>query len=70
FIALMALVVFGGDVIRSFTISMAWGVLVGTYSSIFIAAPILIYLGVTTRLDQAGDKDGTELTDPTDGAAV
>jgi len=70
FIALMALVVFGGDVIRSFTISMAWGVFVGTYSSIFIAAPILIYLGVTTRLDQAGDKDGTEVADTTDGAAV
>ncbi|WDR05764.1 protein translocase subunit SecD [Devosia rhodophyticola] len=52
FIALMALVVFGGEVIRSFTISMAWGVFVGTYSSIFIAAPILIYLGITTRADQ------------------
>ncbi|WDR03348.1 hypothetical protein PSQ19_04200 [Devosia algicola] len=48
----MALVVFGGEVIRSFTISMAWGVFVGTYSSIFIAAPILIYLGITTRADQ------------------
>ena len=71
FIALMALVVFGGDVIRSFTISMAWGVFVGTYSSIFIASPILIYFGLTTRLDQAGeDDDEKKLTKPADGASV
>ena len=70
FLALMALVVFGGEVIRSFTISMAWGVLVGTYSSIFIAAPILIYLGLTTRADQAdGGKDVTDAGEPSDSAA-
>lgn len=49
FMALAALVLFGGEVIRSFTISMLFGVLVGTYSSIFIAAPILIYLGLKSR---------------------
>lgn len=70
FLALMALVVFGGEVIRSFTISMAWGVFVGTYSSIFIAAPILIYLGLTTRLDHAGDDNGDKLPKPADGASV
>jgi len=48
-LALMALVIFGGEVIRGFTISMTWGVLVGTYSSIFIAAPVLIFFGLTTR---------------------
>ena len=48
-IALLALVIFGGEVIRGFTISMTWGVFVGTYSSIFIAAPILIYFGLKTR---------------------
>ena len=45
-LALIALAVFGGDVIWSFCISLLFGVLIGTYSSIFIAAPILIYLGV------------------------
>ncbi|WP_127143502.1 protein translocase subunit SecD [Pelagibacterium montanilacus] len=48
-LALIALVVFGGEVIRSFTLAMAWGVFVGTYSSIFVSAPILMYLGVKTR---------------------
>ena len=43
---LIALLVFGGSVIRNFTFAMLFGVLVGTYSSIFIAAPILDYLGV------------------------
>jgi len=43
FIAILGLVLFGGDVIRSFTISMLFGVFVGTYSSIYVAAPMLIY---------------------------
>ena len=45
-LALIALYTLGGEVIRGFTFAMIWGVLVGTYSSIFIAAPILIQLGV------------------------
>ncbi len=43
---LFALFFFGGSVIRNFTFAMLLGVIVGTYSSIFIAAPILDYLGV------------------------
>ena len=45
-IALFALYIFGGEVIRGFTFAMIWGVVVGTYSSIFIASPILMVLGV------------------------
>ena len=46
-LALLALLIFGGQAIHSFTATMTFGVvLVGTYTSIFIAAPILIYLGV------------------------
>ena len=44
-IALTALYIFGGEVISGFTFAMIWGVLVGTYSSIFIASPVLILLG-------------------------
>jgi preprotein translocase subunit SecF len=44
-VALLALYVFGGEVIRGFTFTMIFGVLIGTYSSLFIAAPILILLG-------------------------
>lgn len=42
-IALTALYVWGGEVLRGFTFTMIWGVLVGTYSSIFIAGPVLIF---------------------------
>lgn len=45
-LALLALYVLGGEVIRGFTFAMIWGVLVGTYSSIFIASPLLMILGV------------------------
>ncbi|MDB2415234.1 protein translocase subunit SecF [Rickettsiales bacterium] len=42
--ALVALVIMGGDVVRSFSLSALFGVVVGTYSSIYIAAPILDYM--------------------------
>ena len=45
-LALIALFVLGGDVIRGFVFAMIWGVIVGTYSSIFVASSILLYLGV------------------------
>ena len=56
-LALLALLIFGGPAIHSFTATMMFGVvLVGTYTSVFIAAPILIYLGVGTSRDP-GQKD-------------
>lgn len=45
-LALFSLFFFGGEVIRGFTAAMIWGVFVGTYSSVFIAAPLLLQLGV------------------------
>lgn len=45
-LALIALYVLGGDVIRGFVFAMIWGVVVGTYSSIFVASAILLKLGV------------------------
>ncbi len=42
-LALVALVVFGGPVVRGFTIAMIWGVVVGTYSSVYVAAPMIIH---------------------------
>jgi preprotein translocase subunit SecF len=56
-LALLALLLFGGQAIHSFTAVMMFGVvLVGTYTSIFIAAPILIYLGVGTHRTDVPDK--------------
>ncbi len=45
-IVLIALYVLGGEVIRNFTFAMMFGVIIGTYSSVFIAAPLLAFLGV------------------------
>ena len=45
-LALGSLYIFGGQVIRGFTFAMIWGVVVGTYSSVFIASPVLMMLGV------------------------
>jgi len=46
FLALLALAVLGGEIIKGFAYAMIFGLVIGTYSSIFVAAPILIYLGV------------------------
>ncbi len=45
-LALLALVIFGGHVIQSFSYAMMFGIIAGVYSSIFICSPILIYLGM------------------------
>ena len=63
-LALISLFIFGGEVLRSFTFAMIWGVIVGTYSSIFIAAPILIRLnlrplGEKVQLDKTANVAAT-----------
>lgn len=45
-IALVSLVVLGGDVIRGFTLAMTWGVITGTYSSVFVAKNIVLFIGL------------------------
>jgi preprotein translocase subunit SecF len=45
-LALFALFLFGGEVIRGFTVAMMWGIFIGTYSSIALAVPLLLYLKV------------------------
>ncbi|HSH44168.1 MAG TPA: protein translocase subunit SecF [Arenicellales bacterium] len=46
-LVLLALVTLGGEVIRGFAIALIIGVVVGTYSSIFVASPIVLWLGVS-----------------------
>ena len=45
-LALIALLVLGGDVIRGFVFAITWGVVVGTYSSVFVAKNVVLFLGV------------------------
>ena len=44
-LALLALFIFGGEVVKGFVSAMMWGVLIGTYSSIFIASPLILLFG-------------------------
>ncbi len=55
FVAVMALFLFGGPVLYSFSVAMLWGVIVGTYSSIWIACGALVYMKF--RPDQLRAKD-------------
>ncbi len=59
-LALIALFVLGGDVIRGFVFAMIWGVIVGTYSSIFVASAILLYLGVKRDWSKPDANAGTQ----------
>ncbi len=59
-LALLALFFFGGEVIRGFTIALIWGVFVGTYSSIALAVPLLIYFKIDRRsLNNDDEKEGS-----------
>jgi preprotein translocase subunit SecF len=60
--ALLALVVFGGHVIQSFSLAMMFGIVAGVYSSIFICSPILIYLGLRSDSLSSPGKSGEETT--------
>lgn len=55
-VALIALLVLGGDVIRGFVFAIAWGVIVGTYSSIYVAKNVVLMIGV--KRDWSKPSDG------------
>ncbi|ACB94645.1 protein translocase subunit SecF [Beijerinckia indica] len=57
FLALLSLVIFGGQVIRSFSLAMIWGIVVATYSSVFICSPMLIYLGLRNEGGETAKAD-------------
>jgi preprotein translocase subunit SecF len=59
-LALIALFVLGGDVIRGFVFAMIWGVIVGTYSSIFVATAALLYFGVKRDWSKPDGAAGTQ----------
>ena len=51
-LALTALFIFGGVVISSFIIALIWGVFIGTYSSLYVASPLLIFLKTDKRVSE------------------
>ncbi len=62
-LALIALYVFGGEVIRGFVYALIFGIVIGTYSSIFVASPVLLFMNIrrgakpSDKAPKAGDPE-------------
>ena len=56
-LALLSIFIFGGAILKGFSFAMILGVIVGTYSSIYIANPILVRLNVSQKTILKEDKD-------------
>lgn len=59
-LALGAMLIFGGDVIREFVIAMLWGVVVGCYSTIYVAKNIVLWLGVKRDWSKPDPKEAKD----------
>ena len=59
-LALISLFILGGDVIRGFVFAMIWGVVVGTYSSVFVASTTLLNLDVKRDWSKPNSTDGNQ----------
>jgi len=58
---LLALFIFGGEMIKGFAIALIVGVLIGTYSSIYVAANVLLYMHISKEDLMQPIKEGEEL---------
>ncbi|HEX3953107.1 MAG TPA: protein translocase subunit SecF, partial [Stellaceae bacterium] len=71
-LAVLSLLFLGGEVLKGFSIAMLWGIVIGTYSSLFIAAPILYYVQPNRRAAKGADtptpSDNKGADTPTPGA--
>ncbi|WP_172295890.1 protein translocase subunit SecF [Pseudoruegeria sp. HB172150] len=59
-IALIALLILGGDVIRGFVFAITWGVIVGTYSSVYVAKNIVLMLGTKRDWSKPSKTEGNQ----------
>jgi len=56
-LALVALYAFGGEVIRGFVVALIWGIVIGTYSSIYVASPLLLYMNLRASTEAPSKSD-------------
>ena len=52
-LASISLLIWGGDVLRSFSFTLVWGILIGTYSSIYVSAVILNFFDLRKQPDES-----------------
>jgi len=57
-LSVLAILFFGGEVLRGFALAMTWGIVIGTYSTIFVASPMLIYMNLRREAVGASKPDG------------
>jgi preprotein translocase subunit SecF len=71
-LAVLSMLVFGGEVLHYFALALTIGILFGIYSSVFVAAAIAMWLGVTREdlIKSGGAKRDTDPNDPNAGAVV
>ena len=60
-LVLIALTFLGGEIIHNFSLALLFGVIIGTYSSIFIASPIVLALGISKEDLMLPEKEGEEI---------
>ncbi len=69
-LSVLALWIFGGEVIRGFAVAMVWGIVIGTYSTIYVATPLLLYMHIH-RIRSKEEKAAAEKTEKkTDSGTV
>ncbi len=56
-LAVLPMVFIGGSSLFAFSLAIAWGILVGTYSSVYVASALLLYLPKLKTLRERGEKD-------------
>ncbi|MGR3913709.1 MAG: protein translocase subunit SecF [Gammaproteobacteria bacterium] len=59
-VVVLTLLIFGGEVIRGFAIALLAGVIIGTYSSVFVASPAVLALGITREDMLPAQKEGAD----------
>jgi preprotein translocase subunit SecF len=67
---LVALIVFGGDVLRPFAMVLLFGILVGTFSSIYVAGPLLLWIERKKPRSNVTSVSGAETAKPRPAAAA
>ena len=61
-LALVSIYILGGEILRGFSFAMILGVLIGTYSSIFVASPILKFFKVSYKTLEKNEEKNSTLT--------
>ncbi|SOD93987.1 protein translocase subunit SecF [Caenispirillum bisanense] len=59
-VAVLAILFFGGPVLRGFAIGLTWGIVIGTFSSIYVAMPLLLYTGVRRESEEDPFTEGEQ----------